>query len=123
MHQYINSKDGVTFLDVMVGIVALLGFTSMMVTTTNFMAKNQQQIREETQFNQVVHNTVSETYTIPHWNNLQDEEVTIDDGVVQVNYRNIGTRDNYSTQVLNVSFHLGDREEVYQLERSVLREN
>lgn len=123
MMEQLKLNDGVTFLDVLIGIVALLGFASMMVTTTNFMAKNQQQVREETQFNQVVHNTINETYTLMNWGGLTDESVVIDDGLVEVNYNYLGIRSEYSTETLNISFSLEDRVEAHQLERSVLYDN
>ena len=124
MLEKLKSNEGITFLDVMIAIVALLGFTSIMVTTTTFMAKNQQNVREVTQFNQLVHNKVVKIYQVDDWNRLDTEEIEIDDGVVTISYDYLGRRSEYSTEVLNMLFDLenSDRDEVYQIERSVFHE-
>lgn len=114
-----QSKKGATFLDVMVSLVVLMSFTGMMVSATQFMANSQQQIRQGTHFNQVVHNRVMQLYDEPEWDELEDEEVETPDGIMVIRFDHNGINNAYQTDSLTVDFTLGDAAEQLNLERSV----
>lgn len=113
------SKKGATFLDVMVSLVVLMSFTGMMVSATRFMASSQQQVRQTTHYNQVVHNRVMALYTTPDWDQLAEEAIDTPDGPVEITYNYEGVHPIYQTEGMTVEVTMGSQTETLTLERSV----
>lgn len=121
-NQYIDklkAEDGVSYLDLLVSIVILFALTAIMLTSTQYINESRATIRKDTTFNQVVHNTVMETYAEDDWNTLVDKEVDVLGGEVLVDYTYEGVSEDYLTHQLAITFTREDVIEEVNLERSV----
>lgn len=114
-----QTKKGGTFLGVVVALFILLGMTSMLVTTSRYFSQNQKDIRTLTVMQQTAANEVFTLYTQDGWASLQDKQLETSVGELAVSYDYRGLTAAYRTQVLTVTFALGEHAETYQLERSV----
>lgn len=114
-----QTKKGGTFLGVVVALFILLGMTSMLVTTSRYFSQNQKDIRTLTVMQQTAANEVFALYTQDGWASLQDKQLETSVGELAVSYDYRGLTTAYRTQVLTVTFALGEHAETYQLERSV----
>lgn len=114
-----QTKKGGTFLGVVVALFILLGMTTMLVTTSRYFSQNQKDIRTLTVMQQTAANEVFALYTQDGWASLQDKQLETSVGELAVSYDYKGLTPAYRTQVLAVTFALGEHAETYQLERSV----
>lgn len=121
MIKQLQSTRGVSFMDVMVALIVLLSFAGMMVTSTIFMAQNQQAVREDTYFNTHIHNTVMALYAEEDWSEQSHDTIETTDGSIDITYAYTEADEPYYTESLEVSFELNEQRRVHTLERSVFR--
>lgn len=119
MHNRTESNKGVTFIGVLVSLSLLLGFATMMLTTTRFFNKNQVEIRMATNLKQESRNKVLELYEENNWENLGNEIIVSPVGDIKVEYDYQGSANPYQTNTLKVTFLLDEFQEEYTIERSV----
>lgn len=104
----------------MVSVVMIGTFSMMMLTSTNLFNRNQQSVQKMTIFEQESRNKVLAIYEENEWQGLTNNVINTPAGDLTVEYT-YESPTEYYTELLKVKVGLDGMEEVFALERSVIR--
>lgn len=123
-----QNKKGATFLDVLVALLVTLVLSGMLITTSRFMGSQRADVREMTQFDQTVHNTIVSAYNTEDWSRLEDRNMLTTNGHVFIEYdypAETILSNRYQTERMQLTFsrYRDDRlvqSHTHAIERSVI---